>query len=450
MAARKTIRRDKQLVAGVRRISKDRDEQTSLDTQTHSITGYCTMTGAELIEIIEDRKSAFKSEVKDTREAPQRALQLLRAGAVNTIVVWKVDRIARNARDLLNFVHEIEALGGSFVSITESFDTSKPAGKAMLTIIAALAEMESAQKSERISTWQEHRRAQRMTPTGPRPFGYRRERNELHVVKHEAALIRALAAAVDRGESGRSLVKRLASEGSPLTQRAIRRILTSPTTAALRDVEGAFVDCSDVWEPILDRQTWERMRDILLADDRGGRPRGQHGRRHLLSGLLTCGKGECDGRFRIKLTNPKGPRYECVKCSQSVPQAEVDALVEQGVKSALDPAAWKALRRRGGVTHVDTSELERQLADCLARYDNDELTYDEWVGASRKIKRDLAAVAEQPVELPDVKDPRREWDTLDVDQKRLLINAVMPRIVVTAATPGLRHFDESRIVPMAA
>jgi DNA invertase Pin-like site-specific DNA recombinase len=449
VATRKTLRRDKQRVAGVRRISKDREEQTSLETQSHSIAAWCSMMGAELVEMIEDRKSAYKSEVRDTREGPRRALQFLRAGAVDTIVVWKIDRIARNARDLLNFVHDVEQLGGSFVSVTESFDTSTPMGRAMMTMIAALAELESGQKSERILAWQEDRRAKRKTPTGPRPFGYRRERNELHVVEDEALIIKQLVQAVREGVSGRQLVKRLAQAGTPLTQRAIKRILISPTTAALRDVDGVFIDCSDVWEPLLDRETWDEMRSILLDPERKGRPVGG-GRSHLLSGLLECGKDDCDGRFRIKLTNPAGPRYECKKCSQSVPAPDVESIIEQGVKDALDPAAWAALCRRGGVTHVDTHELERQLAEALALYESEELTFNEWVGASKKIKRDLAAVADEPVELPDCKDPRREWDTLDIDAKRLLIAAVMPRIVITKATLGLSYFDAARVTIPAA
>lgn len=447
MATRKPAAHQRAL--GIRRISKDREEQTSLETQTHSIESWCSMVGAELVEMVEDRKSAYKEDQRNTREGPKRALQLLRAGAVDTIVVWKLDRIARNARELLEFVDEVEKLGGSFVSVTQNFDTRTPMGRAMMTMLGLLAELESGIKSERIEAWQSHRRATRMTPTGPRPFGYRRERNELHIVEDEALIIKQLVQSVREGVSGRQLVKRLADAGTPLTQRAIKRILTTPTTAALRDVEGVFIDCSDVWQPLLDRETWDEMRSILLDPERKGRPHGG-GRSHLLSGLLECGKGDCDGRFRIKLTNPAGPRYECKKCSQSVPKQDVEDIIEQGVKSALDPAAWAALRRRGGVTHVDTHELERQLADALSRYESDELTYDEWLGASRKIKRDLAAVADEPVELPDCKDPRKEWDTLDIDAKRLLISAVMPRIVITKATPGLSYFDSQRVQPMLA
>jgi DNA invertase Pin-like site-specific DNA recombinase len=454
---------ERRRMVGVVRISVDRDDETSTATQTNTIKAWCELQDADLVKLIYDRgRSAYKEEERYNREGPREALRLLSAGAANGMIGTKIDRVARNARDLLNLVHAIEERGGTFVSVDEGIDTGKPGiSSVLIPILGAVAQLESDRKSERIGQWQDFRLAQRMTPTGPRPFGYSRHaldcadaercdclRNQLNVIDDEAALIREWAQSLIAGESVRHLTARMVAAGVKTAQgslmaRSVKRILTSPTTAALRDVDGVFIDCSDVWEPILDRATWDELRSILLDPQRKGRPIGG-GRKHLLSSLLECGKGDCDGRFHIKLTKT-GDRYVCAKCSQSVPARDVEDIIESNVKGALDPVAWAALRRRGAVTHVDTRELERQLADALARFESDELTYDEWLGVSRKIKRDLAAVAEQPLELPNVKDPAREWDRLDVDAKRLLISAVMPRIVITAATPGLRWFDADRI-----
>jgi DNA invertase Pin-like site-specific DNA recombinase len=436
-------------LVGATRISKSRADETSTDTQATAIEGWCTLHHAELVEIVEDNgRSAYKKAQRYNREGPRRALQLIKAGAATGLICWKIDRVARNARDLLNLIHEIEELGGIFVSVTENIDTSNGMGRAMVTIIGALAELESAQKSERIESWQEDRRLKRKTPTGPRPFGYTRTRNELHIDKAEAKMIRDAARAVVAGQSLRSLVQRF-----PLTQRALRRVLTTPTTAALREIDGIFVDCSDVWEPILDRQTWEQLRTILLDDQRRTNPGGS-ARRHLLSGLLECGKGTCDGRFRIKTTHKAGNRYECAKCSQSVPEADTDELIEQGVKDALDAVTWKRLRRRGGAA-VNTADVEKRLAELAERSvlpvtDDDYITPAEWEVMRKGIKQQLADAAAQPVELPDVSDPRREWGRLSIDERRLLITAVMPRIVVGQATPGRSYFDAERITPLAA
>ena len=71
----------------------------------------------------------------------------LRAGDV--VVVYKLDRLARSIRDLLNIVDKIERMGCTFRSLTEHFDTSTPAGKMAFHMLGAVAEFERAIIRER-------------------------------------------------------------------------------------------------------------------------------------------------------------------------------------------------------------------------------------------------------------------------------------------------------------
>lgn len=64
----------------------------------------------------------------------------LRSG--DTLVVWKMDRIARSLVDLLNKMGKIEAAGARFKSLTEQIDTTTPAGKLLFHVLGALAEFE--------------------------------------------------------------------------------------------------------------------------------------------------------------------------------------------------------------------------------------------------------------------------------------------------------------------
>lgn len=75
-------------------------------------------------------------------ERPQltAVLDHLRAG--DTLTVWKLDRLGRNTRHVLEVVEELEARGVGFRSLTEAIDTTGPMGKAMLTIMAAFAQLE--------------------------------------------------------------------------------------------------------------------------------------------------------------------------------------------------------------------------------------------------------------------------------------------------------------------
>src|ERR1700730_11171639 len=89
-------------------------------------------------------KKSFREKVSSTkRERPQfqRMLDQIRAG--DTIVIWKLDRLARSTRDLLETMETIREGGGRFQSLSEPWaDTTSHAGKMIMTVLADIAEFE--------------------------------------------------------------------------------------------------------------------------------------------------------------------------------------------------------------------------------------------------------------------------------------------------------------------
>ena len=67
------------------------------------------------------------------------------------VLVWKFDRFARSTKHLLAALEEFDHLGIRFVSVQDQIDTSSPMGKAMFTLIGAMAELESSLIGERVS-----------------------------------------------------------------------------------------------------------------------------------------------------------------------------------------------------------------------------------------------------------------------------------------------------------
>src|SRR6266540_7234670 len=84
------------------------------------------------------------------RPALARLWQAVRARKVDTILVSKFDRFARSTKQLIDALEEFRHLGVDFISITEQIDTSSPMGKAMFTVISAIAEFERSLISERV------------------------------------------------------------------------------------------------------------------------------------------------------------------------------------------------------------------------------------------------------------------------------------------------------------
>lgn len=87
-------------------------------------------------KIYEDVASGAKSE----RAGLESAIDFAREG--DTLVIWKLDRLGRSLRDLIEIVNRLEKSGVSFVCITQNIDTRTPSGKLFFHIFGALAEYE--------------------------------------------------------------------------------------------------------------------------------------------------------------------------------------------------------------------------------------------------------------------------------------------------------------------
>ena len=425
------------------RISKDRDEQTSTDSQERVCRSYVESKGWTVVSVEVDKgRSAFKAEGK--RPGLDRAMKLVETGAADVLVVWKLDRFVRSVAHFGKLWPRLQDADASFVSVTEAFDTTTAMGRAMLQIAVVFAELESAFKSERIGEWHEERRIAGRQPTGPRPYGYRRTGDGFVLDTKEAKTIRTAAARIGDGDSLRSIVATLNDAGTPTStgkrwsNRGLRHILTSPTTAGLRDVDGLFVDGS--WPPILDRATWDAMRDRLLDPRR--RTNTSNQARWMLTSIATCAR--CGDSMRAKPHNA-GTRYTCRSCSLSAPAEAVDALVSGALVDLIDGDLWSRLRAAGRAPGVDVEALEGELAELAQMYAAGDLTIAEWKTMRQGITDRAANAAAEPIELPDVADLGSSWESFSVEAKQLVIDAVVSSITIAPAVPGANRFDPNRV-----
>jgi DNA invertase Pin-like site-specific DNA recombinase len=129
------------MLIGYMRVSKSNGSQT-VDLQRDALIA----AGVDPAQIYEDRASGRL----DARPGLDVTLKALRTG--DTLVVWKLDRLGRNLRHLVNTVHDLTKHGVGFKVLTGqgvSIDTTTPAGKLVFGIFAALSEFERELISER-------------------------------------------------------------------------------------------------------------------------------------------------------------------------------------------------------------------------------------------------------------------------------------------------------------
>lgn len=120
--------------------------QQSPEMQRRELLAYCERRGWEIAAEYSDVMSGGK----DSRPALDRMLSDARRRKFDVIVCWKLDRIGRSLKHLLNLLSELEAVGVALVSYSDSLDLSTPQGRLMFQIIGAMAEFERSLIRERV------------------------------------------------------------------------------------------------------------------------------------------------------------------------------------------------------------------------------------------------------------------------------------------------------------
>lgn len=155
-------------------------EQT-LDLQKDALRTAC-------VECIYEEKASGKS--VDRPELAQ-CLKALREG--DTLVVWRLDRLGRNLKDLIQTVTDLEARGVKFKSLTESIDTSGPAGKLVFHMFAALAQFERELVRERTLAGLAAARARGRKGGRPPLLNANKQRIALSMLKNREMSVAAIA-----------------------------------------------------------------------------------------------------------------------------------------------------------------------------------------------------------------------------------------------------------------
>lgn len=308
------------VVVGYVRVSTENQlENYSIEEQIERLKSYCAAKGWTLRKVYTD---GGYSGGNTNRPALQQMLQAIRAGGLDAVVVYKLDRLSRSQKDTLTLIEdELLSNGTDFVSINENFDTSTPFGRAMIGMLSVFAQLEKDQITERFTMGRIGRgKAGYFHGGGNAPTGYDYRDGLLVVNEYEAMQVREIFHEFLSGKSINSIQRNLAARYTTKWSAAkIRNILTN--NLYIGKVHFYKQDYDGLHQPIIDQATFFAAQRLLKSPEREAkkttRQKTPFRANYLLSSLVYCAR--CGARY-----SANHGYYKCYSRAKSSPKFVTD------------------------------------------------------------------------------------------------------------------------------
>jgi site-specific DNA recombinase len=283
----------------VRRSTDDEHQPYSLESQLTRLHAYiASQPGWVLVDTFRDDASAATT----NRPGLQAALSAAWSKRFDLLLVYRLDRFTRRIRDLAALTEELDTAGVAFRSATEPFDTSTPAGRMMVQMLAVFAEFEREILIDRVINGLERKAARGQWAGGVPPYGYRIDPDTDKLVAHldEAPILREIFDLYVSTRVGTRAVATTLNErglrtrtGQPWSGIAVARMLAN--RVYLGELNYRTISVPGAHPPLIDAGTHAEAQRIFAS--RGGvrvQRAGSQSDYHL-TGLIIC--PECGQKY---------------------------------------------------------------------------------------------------------------------------------------------------------
>lgn len=383
-------------------------EGFSIEAQLRVLDAGAVLKGcAQAVRFVDDGYTAKHM----NRPAIKRLIQACRNKEIDIVIVWRLDRFSRSLRDTLEVLDdEFRANGIEIISLTENIDTSTPAGRLMLNILASFAQNEREVNEERVRMVMGELAKGCFHMGGVPPYGLMvGDDRRYQIDEREALAVQSIYDQYDKGMSGKRIQSwltehgHLTRQGKAFSISAIHDILRNEkyngtyvynrAAAARRDGKrnnrASKPDSEIIRIPggipaIIVMDQWRRVQEKMNTNQHtGGRSNAKEP--YLLSGLIYCGK--C-GRHMTALVSGRDRdgtmqrRYACPdKCVKRIRKEKAEAyvldylcmlagnphIVEQAVDIANGFTDTENDERRGDLAPLEerAAQIDAQLRSIL-------------------------------------------------------------------------------------
>ena len=365
--------------------SEQAENRHSIGEQQDRMSKYCDAMGWKHYKIYTD---AGFSGASINRPAMQNLIRDVKAGKIEKVLVYKLDRLSRSQKDTLYLIEDVFLSNGcEFVSMSENFVTDSPLGKAMLGIIAVFAQLEREQIKERMIMGKQARaKLGKFNGSSRSPIGYDYVDGELIINEFESLQIRNIFEWFASGVPVLKITERLNDAGmyhkyGKWTDIVVRRALVRKTYIGLSYSKGNWYQGTH--EPIIEQELFDKVQSIV---NHTHQQMIEHGRRcgkatSYLGGYLYC--AQCGNRYAKKSSAGKYEYYACntrykrkmlakgrICNNQTWNMQELDDLVFSEIKKLTldDFSVEKGSDNRSNIIADRLSDIDKQIERLIDLY----------------------------------------------------------------------------------
>ncbi len=222
----------------------------------------------------------------------------IEAGEIDTVVVYKIDRLTRSLLDFVRLIEIFDRRAVGLVSVSQAFDTADSMGRMILNVLLTFSQFERELISERVRDSIRTRKRHGRVHGGLAPFGYKFRDGELEVVEAEAGIVRFIYAAFLRHGTYTAAMTQVREKGlcsspkatrngtirggRPMSPGSVYNILRNPIYVG--EIRGHDRTWPGRHVPIIDRATWDAACALVATRTRKGPA--ALGTDHFLAGIL--------------------------------------------------------------------------------------------------------------------------------------------------------------------
>lgn len=356
-------------------------EFNSLDAQREACEAYIASQKPEGWVLVPDRyDDGGISGATLERPALKRLLADIEEHRIDVVVVYKIDRLSRALMDFAKLVEVFDRNNVTFVSVTQSFNTTTSMGRLTLNVLLSFAQFEREVIGERIRDKISASRKRGMWMGGFVPLGYDVKDRKLVINEVEAATVRMIFERFSKIGSATELVRRLRAEnvrgkqGKVVDKGYIYKLLNNRTYVGEAVHKG--VAYPGEHEAIINRTLWDRVHTILRESPRRRAANTRAQTPALLKGLIFGPTGRAmtpahtrkGGKLYRYYVSTDVLKRDADACSvRRIPAAEIEGAVVDQLRGVLRTpeiivGTWRAASLMGDIS-------EAEVRDALERLD---------------------------------------------------------------------------------